>query len=164
MKLEIIADYNLEIGKPEIYNDLPCLNSIDRVAAKLMANADRWADNTKFSRDLIDLAIIANARKSLPKKALEKSKLVYPDAGTSLKAALVAFQSFPERREKCYETLQISQPELIINGIDYLAAKFNLELTNRTFTETDFSYLEPEPSKNPQTRTRRQPKAQEPER
>ena len=139
LKLEIIADYNLEIDKPETYNDLPCLNLVDRLAAKLMANADRWGDDSTFSRDLIDLAIIANARNSLPKKAYLKSELVYPDAITALKEALIKFQSFPERREKCYEALQISRAELIINGIDYMASKFDLEPTQRTFDETDFS-------------------------
>ena len=142
LKLEIIADYDLPIGEPEDYNGFPCLNLIDRITAKLLANTDRWADGSKFSRDLIDLAIIANSQKSLPEEALDKSKLIYRNAGSALQESLIKFQSYPDHREKCYDNLQITQPKLIVDGIDYLAKKCSLELTQRTFKETDFSYLD----------------------
>ncbi|MDJ0648095.1 MAG: hypothetical protein QNJ60_05255 [Xenococcaceae cyanobacterium MO_188.B19] len=48
----------------------------------------------------------------------------------------------PEYREKCYQQLQIDQPFKIINGLDLLAQDLGIELTERTFIETDFSYLE----------------------
>ena len=141
LKLEIITEYNLEIEELESYKGLPCLNSLDRITAKILANADRWLDNSKFSRDLIDLAIIANAQKSFPQKCLLKAGSVYPDAKKSLIEAITKFQSNSTHREKCYEALQITQPEIVINGVDYLAQKFNLQPTIRTFAETDFSYL-----------------------
>ncbi len=90
-----------------------------------MANADRWADSSKFSRDLIDLAIMAFER-NLPREAIIKAKAAYPDAIDSLKEALVKFQAFPDYRARCYQALQISNPVTIIDGIDYLARKISL--------------------------------------
>jgi hypothetical protein len=34
----------------------------DKVATKLMANSDRWADDSVWSRDIIDLAVLTNGQ------------------------------------------------------------------------------------------------------
>lgn len=144
IKLEIIAEWNMAIEQPELLNNLPCLNLNDRVTAKLLANVDRGNDGRKFSRDLIDLAIIGSASK-IPTTAIDKARSIYPDAITCLKETVEKFQNNPEYREECYENLQIEQPEIIIDGIDYLARKCSLKPTERTHKETDFSYLDPQP-------------------
>ena len=145
LKLEIVAEYSLMITEPSRYLNIPCLNYEDRVVSKLIANADRWVDKSKFSRDLIDLAIIAQTEKELPPKAIAKANDIYSDAERCLKSAIEQFQTQTEYRQKCYERLQISQPDLIINGLDLLAKIFDLPLTKREFKEIDFGYLEEAP-------------------
>lgn len=144
IKLEIVAEWNMAIAEPELINNIPCLNLSDLVTAKLLANVDRGHDQSKFSRDLIDLAIISSQTK-IPSTAIDKARSIYPDAISGLKETVAKFQNNPQYREKCYENLQINRPEIIINGIDYLAIKCSLKPTERTYSETDFSYLDPEP-------------------
>jgi hypothetical protein len=141
LKLEIVAEYSLELDPPDKLNQIPCLNLNDRVAAKLLANADRWCDRNKFSRDLIDLAIISSQHDILPQPAINKAEQVYPVI-ESLTEAIKQFQALPNYRQKCYEKLQISRPDLIINGLDKLACQFDLLPTERGFGELDFTYLE----------------------
>lgn len=140
LKLEIVAEYNLVIGVKDYYHNIPCLNFEDRVVSKLIANADRWCDHNKFSRDLIDLAMIAEQQK-LPYAALCRANNVYPDAERCLIEAIKQFQNLPEYRQKCYCALQVSEPSRIINGIDQLASSYSLATTVRSFGETDFGYL-----------------------
>ncbi|MFM2315227.1 MAG: hypothetical protein RLZZ04_4503, partial [Cyanobacteriota bacterium] len=144
IKLEIVSEWNMEIEEPELLNNIPCLNLKDRITAKLLANVDRGYDESKFSRDLIDLAIIGSQSK-IPIEAVDKAKNIYPDALTALKETIQRFQDYPEYRNKCYENLQIDQPLIVINGLDYLAKRCAMNPTKRTFKETDFSYLESEP-------------------
>lgn len=139
-KIEIVAEYNLDLATPERFKDIPCLNTNDLIAAKLLANADRWADGSKFSRDLIDLAIVVEQQQGLSTLAIEKAEAVYPVIN-SLIEAIQQFQRFPDRRRQCYEALSVENPVLIINGLDLLAQNFNLDITSREFIEIDFGYL-----------------------
>lgn len=52
--------------------------------------------------------------------------------------AITSFQSDSSYREKCYQQLQIEQPFCIIDGLDLLAENLGLEVTERTFVETNF--------------------------
>ena len=143
-KVEIVAEDGLKIDKSEKVNNthnILCLNHQDRCISKLLANGDRWGDRSKFSRDLIDLAVIA-AHDKIPTEATTIAKNIYADALECLKLAIKQFQNLPDYRNKCYEALDISQPEIVINGLDYLAKKFNLEPTERSHKETDYSYKE----------------------
>lgn len=142
LKLEIVAEWNLKIDRPEIIRSIPCLNLCDRITAKLLTNVDRGADRSKFSRDLIDLAIIAT-QTEIPIEAIEKAQNIYPDTIERLTETIALFQRFTRYRDRCYEKLQINRPEIIIDGVDYLAQMCDLELTERTFKETNFDYLEP---------------------
>lgn len=145
IKVEIVVEETLSIDAA-IYPQgikVPCLNAIDLVAAKLLANYDRWLDKSKYSRDLIDLAVIRTEGK-LPESAFTKATAAYRLSNsieTSLIEAITWFQSLPEYREQCYRQLQIDNPVKIIDGIDLLATDFGLSSTARTFIETDFSYL-----------------------
>ena len=141
LKLEIVAEYNLDIGTPDKCENVPCLNLIDRITAKLIANADRWCDRNKFSRDLIDLAIIAN-QQQLPSEAIVYANNIYPDAEKCLIEAIEQFQDLADYRQKCYQTLQVSEPYAIVNGLDKLAQNYGLPPTKRSFGEIDFGYLD----------------------
>lgn len=142
-KIEFVAEGWLKLEQPDYDNQLgvPCLNLSDRIAAKLLANADRWADRSKYSRDLIDLAMICQSLGSFPVEPLLKAESIYR-VKNALMESIQQFQNLTEYRANCYKQLQIELPALVINGLDLLAAYFDLEPTKREFIETDFSYLE----------------------
>ena len=50
--------------------------------------------------------------------------------------AIAFFQNYPNYRDKCFTALRIAEPSKIIDGIDLMAADFNLNKTTRTFSES----------------------------
>jgi hypothetical protein len=135
IKIKFVVEGWLQLGSPNYLpgSTVPCLNREDLIAAKLLANADRWADSSKHSRDLIDLCLL-RTKGELPSKAYP----VRPDLIKSIEQ----FQNNPDYRERCYKQLAIEAPVKIIEGLDFLATDFRLSLTERTFQETDFGYLD----------------------
>ena len=66
LKFEIIREGRIPLEKPGITDVVMGLATVtDLVAMKLLANSDRWADPTVFSRDIIDLAMIQPNRQVL---------------------------------------------------------------------------------------------------
>ncbi len=61
IKFEIINEGRIDLDTPSSSDEicgLRILTRTDQVATKLLANDDRWADTSTFSRDLIDLAMM----------------------------------------------------------------------------------------------------------
>ncbi len=115
---------------------IECLSVSDCFTSKLLANADRSADPSVHSRDLIDLAFLRN-EEPIPNFAIEKAESAYRVI-TPLKAALSKFQADAELRFNCYENLTISEiyRSKLIDGIDLLAIDLGLAKTNRTISES----------------------------
>lgn len=63
IKFEIVFEGRITLDEPKA-KDRICgiwrLADVDLVASKLMANADRWRDDSVMSRDMIDLAMMAS--------------------------------------------------------------------------------------------------------
>ena len=60
IKFEIVLEARIELATPAAADTLcgvATLTPRDMVTSKLLANADRWADESVFSRDLIDRAV-----------------------------------------------------------------------------------------------------------
>jgi hypothetical protein len=108
IKTEIIAEarFDLEPPRQPSWSPVACLSTIDCFISKLLANADRYADRSVHSRDLIDLAFLRNTQ-FIPKIAIEKAeaadRVILP-----LTAAVTEFQSNADLRFRCYENLSIS--------------------------------------------------------
>ena len=110
IKFEIVLEGRIQLETPRP-NDRICgvaaLTTLDMAASKLLANSDRWADDSVFSRDLIDLAMLCTPRSSLG-HAMEKAAGAY---GESIKRDLVnAIQSLGKRKgrlEECMAALKI---------------------------------------------------------
>lgn len=68
IRVEIVREGRITLGpfEREPPLPLPCLGMEDCCAEKLLANSDRWADPEVLSRDLIDLAMLADARGPIP--------------------------------------------------------------------------------------------------
>ncbi|MEG3840840.1 nucleotidyl transferase AbiEii/AbiGii toxin family protein [Microcoleus sp. herbarium14] len=136
IKFEMVCEGRIQFGEPNYPNwsPVPCLNQIDIIAEKLLANADRWPSDRVNSRDLIDLAIQRLAS-PIPQQAIDKAEAAY-QVMEPLNRAIEYFQERPDYREKCYNLLSIAEPDRVINGIDLLAQDLGREITVRTFSET----------------------------
>jgi hypothetical protein len=76
-------------------------------AEKLLSNADRWADDATFSRDLIDLAMM-RADHALLASACGKAEGAYGElVRRSLSQAVAAVETRPGRLENCMTALSM---------------------------------------------------------
>jgi hypothetical protein len=137
IKTEIIAEGRFELDAPRqpSWSPVECLSISDCFTSKLLANADRYADDSVHSRDLIDLAFLRNNR-PVPSLAIDKAEAAYRVIST-LTAALTSFQANSDRRFHCYQNLAISEAfrAQLIDGIDLLAIDQGLDRTSRTIGE-----------------------------
>ncbi len=137
IKMEIIAEGRFQLGKPEYFSwsSIPCLNFDDCCTAKLLANADRFMDDSVKSRDLIDLAML-RSQSSFSQGAIAKAENAY-EVIRPLRVAIKRFQERENYREKCFKSLEIDKTNipLIIDGIDLLAEDVGLSPTIRMFDE-----------------------------
>lgn len=137
IKTEIIAEARFQLDAP-IYPQwsmIPCLSLSDCFTSKLLANSDRYLDDSVSSRDLIDLAVL-RLQSMIPPVAIEKAEQAY-EVIRPLKVALERFQSRSEYREKSLISLKVPSEKfsIIIDGIDLLAGDIGLEKTQRLFKE-----------------------------
>jgi hypothetical protein len=137
IKIEIIAEARFQLDPPRYpsWSPVPCLSLNDCFTSKLLANSDRFNDNSIESRDLIDLAVL-RLQSPIPQSAIEKAERAY-EVIRPLKKAIELFQKRDEYRQKCYEGLQINQSWIpkIIDGVDLLSSDFDLPNTQRVFKE-----------------------------
>lgn len=117
IKFEIIYEGRIDLDTPspndQIYG-VRILTRTDQVASKLLANDDRWADTSTFSRDLIDLAMMkpdAAALKAGTRKAVDAyGKTV----GESLNDAVTYLYERPHRLDECIRALKIDAPRAAV--------------------------------------------------
>jgi hypothetical protein len=137
IKTEIIAEARFELDSPRqpSWSPVECLSISDCFTSKLLANADRYADASVHSRDLIDLAFLRNDR-SIPSLAIDKAEAAYR-VMSPLTVALTSFQANSDLRFHCYQNLTISEAFFaqLIDGIDLLAIDRGLDRTSRTIGE-----------------------------
>ena len=108
IKLEIGLEARIALAAPGA-DDLVCglqtLAPVDLAAEKLLANSDRWADDSAFSRDLIDLAM-QGAGKVLLDSACAKAEGAYGAAvRSSIADAVQALRKRPHRLAECMRAL-----------------------------------------------------------
>lgn len=113
IKFEIVLEARIELEPPG-EDDRLCgvctLTPLDMATSKLLANSDRWRDGAVFSRDLIDLAMMAPPKK-LREQALAKAAQAYgASVEADLRAAIQALRERPGRLERCMNALQMTMP------------------------------------------------------
>ncbi|QWT21584.1 nucleotidyl transferase AbiEii/AbiGii toxin family protein [Bacillus sp. NP157] len=88
---------------------VPVLTRVDSFAEKLLANADRGADRSTMSRDVIDLAMMIDAWGQVRGESVDKATAAY---GTSVRkswdrsAAMVADDAYLRR---CIEAMSMDE-------------------------------------------------------
>ncbi len=111
VKFEIVSEGRIALDPPgddDRICGMATLTPLDMAASKLLANADRWADDAVMSRDLIDLAMM-QPDKALLLRAITKAAKAY---GRSVKAdlgkAIEALRARPLRLDRCLEAMQMT--------------------------------------------------------
>ena len=114
VKFELIFEGRIELDDPLPGNRVAGvwrLSHNDQVATKLMANSDRWADDSVASRDLIDLAMLCPDG-SLPAPALAKARHAYGNSVLSdLTRAQQQLLERDGRLKQCMRAMGIRMPE-----------------------------------------------------
>lgn len=112
IKFEIILEGRIELDEPG-EDDRVCgvatLTPLDMVASKLLANSDRWRDDSVLSRDLIDLAMMAPPKKLL-RQAMEKAARAYGQRSIEddLAKAVQDLRDRPQRLDQCMRELDMA--------------------------------------------------------
>jgi hypothetical protein len=111
IKFEIVLEGRIEL-EPAGPQDRVCgvstLTPLDMVTTKLLANADRWRDDAVFSRDLIDLAMMAPPP-GLMQQALRKAQTAYGDSvALCLTKAIEDLRMRPHRLDQCMRAMAMT--------------------------------------------------------
>ncbi|QWC84316.1 nucleotidyl transferase AbiEii/AbiGii toxin family protein [Nocardioidaceae bacterium] len=117
IKFEIIHEGRIALDTPSPDDEicgLRILTRTDQVATKLLANDDRWADTSTFSRDLIDLAMMKpdiSALKAGARKAVDAYGTTIDE---SLNKAVTHLQDRPQRLDDYLRALKIDAPRAVV--------------------------------------------------
>ncbi len=113
IKFEIIHEGRIDLDTPTSDDEIcgvRILTRTDQVANKLLANDDRWADTSTFSRDLIDLAMMRPDRVALKAGAHKAVDAYGKTVGESLDNAISYLQEHPHRLDEYIRALKIEVP------------------------------------------------------
>jgi hypothetical protein len=99
IRFEIVREARISLdGQPDPDLGVPRLSEVDRIAEKLLANADRCQDPSTQFRDAADLGMLALRRGPFPIGAFDKARAAYgADVDLKLEWALAALAD-PERQ------------------------------------------------------------------
>ena len=126
VKLEIILEGRIELDTPG-RNDhicgVPTLTPEDMATCKLLANSDRWADSSVFSRDVIDLAMMRLPAKKL-RSAVAKAEQAYgASVRRDLDKAIDRLRN-QEILERCMQVMAMNVPKAVLwQNLQALARK-----------------------------------------
>lgn len=117
IKFEIVFEARMALDTPESGEricDISTLTRVDVVASKLLANADRWADDGVLSRDIIDLAMLQPTPK-VWKLALRKAEDAYGESVMrALEGAVARLTGDPRRLARCMDALKMRIPPALL--------------------------------------------------
>lgn len=117
IKFEIIREGRLDLDTPSPEDEIcgvRTLTRTDQVASKLLANDDRWADTSTFSRDLIDLAMMKPDTVALEAGARKAVDAYGKTVGESLDKAVAHLQDRPQRLDEYIRALKIDAPRAVV--------------------------------------------------
>ena len=116
IKFEIVLEARIALESPGA-DDRLCgvatLTALDMAAGKLLANSDRWRDDSVASRDLIDLAMAAPPKRLL-RRAIDKAKGAYGQSiEADLEKAVRNLRDRPHRLDECMRMLGMTVPKAL---------------------------------------------------
>ena len=113
IKVEVVHEARIELDVPAKADQVcgvAMLSRPDCVATKLLANSDRWRDDSVFGRDAIDLAYLdLPPRELVP--GLRKATVAYgADILVDILAAIAALRGRQGWLARCIDGLSIEEP------------------------------------------------------
>jgi len=113
IKFEIVREARIaleEPGRGDVLCGVATLTTTDLAASKLLANSDRWRDDSAFSRDALDLAMMDLPPRHL-QPAVAKARQAYGDAVVvDLQRALDGLRERPAHLERCLRVMSMHLP------------------------------------------------------
>jgi hypothetical protein len=110
IKFEITHEGRISLespGRQDRICGIRTLSALDMAATQLLANSDRWSDDSVYSRDLIDLAMLTPSP-ALLKQAIEKASGAYGESVVrDVRKAIARLKERPGRLDECMESLQM---------------------------------------------------------
>ena len=117
IKFEIVLEGRIDLvtpGAQDVVCGIATLTPLDMIASKLLANSDRWGDDSVFSRDLIDLAMMAPTL-GLFRQAVWKAEQAYGKSILQdLQKAIHRIQQRVGWLERCMHVLSIDLPSALL--------------------------------------------------
>lgn len=117
MKFEIVLEGRISLDPPgpaDKVCGINCLTLGDMACTKLLANSDRWNDDSVFSRDLLDLAHLP-LTKALLAAAIRKAEMAYGESiRGDLDKALNKVRNQKGWLDRCREALAIEAPRAVL--------------------------------------------------
>ena len=114
IKFEIVFEGRVALQDPmpeDRVNGVWALTMRDKVATKLMANSDRWADDSVWSRDIIDLAVLANGREVDPAGVATAMEAYGDSVRVDFEKARTHLLERDGRLLSCMKRMQMTMPE-----------------------------------------------------
>jgi len=120
IKFEIVFEGRVALQDPlpeDRVNGVWALTMRDKVATKLMANSDRWSDDAVWSRDIIDLAMLANGLEVDPAGVAAAVDAYGSSVLVDFEKARTHLLEREGRLSNCMQRLQMSMPEGHLRGL-----------------------------------------------
>lgn len=117
IKFEIIHEGRIDLDTPSPDDEIcgvRILTRTDQVASKLLANDDRWADTSTFSRDLIDLAMMKPDTAALKAGARKAVDAYGKTVRESLNNAVAYLHERPHILDDYIRALKIEAPRAVV--------------------------------------------------
>src|SRR5699024_7738825 len=113
------------------------LTTVDQVASKLLANDDRWADRSVFSRDIIDLAMIHPSPDALREGLRKAEEAYHGTVRTSVAKATDMLRANPKHLASAVQALQMDVPAaMVLSAIHRLSNQIAATPTNGSSSTT----------------------------
>ena len=117
IKFEIVLEGRVDLQAPGPGDEVcgvATLTPLDMLTSKLLANSDRWSDDGVFSRDLIDLAMMAPSLPML-RKAVAKAEQAYGQSiRQDLEKAIDRLQARPDWLDRCLTAMAVNVPKAVV--------------------------------------------------
>lgn len=117
IKFEIVRESRIALdipGRSDEVCGIATLSLPDLAASKLLANSDRWRDDSAFSRDAIDLAMLDLPPRRL-RPAIDKTTVAYGDAVVSdMRHALDRLRTDPAHLQRCMQAMAMTMPLAVL--------------------------------------------------
>lgn len=117
IKFEILLEGRVELERPGAGDEVcgvATLTPVDMLTSKLLANSDRWNDDGVFSRDLIDMAMMAPTL-SLLRRAVAKAEQAYGQSVCQdLDRAIGRLHTRRDWMDRCMNALAMNVPKAVL--------------------------------------------------